>query len=250
MNALPRAAAAEWLKLRSVRSTWWCAGGAVTTMMLVAALEADSTGRYLRQQDAGPGSAEAVTTTVAGAEWVLYIFAALGMLAVTGEYATRTIVVTLACTPSRSRLLLAKAAVVGAASFAAGLLVAALGVAVSAPMLHDLWDFETGRVAGRILAIAARLALVALLALGLGTLIRRSAGTITVVFGLVMVLPLLLQGLAAWSGAAFLTAVAGYTPGPAGQRLVAGDPVAGLVLAAWAAAALAAATWALRARDA
>jgi hypothetical protein len=216
-------------------------------MLLVAVLEAEDTAGFLRRQGQ---PVEPVSSVLAGVEWVQLIFGSLGMLAVTSEYATRGIVVTLACTPSRTRLLLAKTAVVGAAVFAAGGLIAALGVAASAPLLQRYWEFDPGQVAGRILAMAAYMALIAVLALGLGTLIRRSAGTITVLFALLYVLPIGLQGLAATLDAEFLNTFASFTPGPAGERFMAGEPVSGLVLTAWAAAAVAVGVWVMRRRDA
>jgi ABC-2 type transport system permease protein len=250
MSALGRVAAAEWLKLRSVRSTWWFAGGALLLMLAVAGLDADGMARELRAGGAEPGSVEAASTTVTAAAWVRFVLGSFGMLAMTSEYATRSIVVTLACTPSRTRLLLAKTGVVGAAVLVAGVLMAALGVAVSTPLLGEYGDFDPAQVAGRVLAAGVQLALIAVLALGLGALIRRSAGTITVLFVLLLVLPEVLHQLAELFDAGFLATAAGYTPAPAGDRLMAGEPGFGLVLAAWGAAAVAAAVWALRTRDA
>lgn len=243
-------AAAEWLKLRSVRSTWWFAGGALLLMLMVAGLEADSVAKDLRAEGAEPGSVEGTSTAVTASVWVRMVLGSFGMLAMTSEYATRSIVVALACTPSRTRLLLAKAAVVGAAVFATGVLIAALAVAASAPLLGEYGDFEPGLLAGRVLAIGAQLALIAVLALGIGALIRRSAGTVTVLFVLLLVVPEVLQALAELLDAGLLATAADYTPAPAGDRLMAGELGFGLVLAAWGAGAVAAAVWALRTRDA
>jgi hypothetical protein len=38
---IPATAAAEWLKLRSVRSTWWFVGGATAVMLLTTSFEVD-----------------------------------------------------------------------------------------------------------------------------------------------------------------------------------------------------------------
>ena len=250
MSTVTRAASAEWLKLRSIRSTWWFAGGALLLMVLVAGLEADSLARDLRAQGAEPDSVEAGSTAVTAAAWGRFVLGSFGMLAMTSEYATRSIVVTLACTPLRARLMVAKAAVVGAAVLAAGVLIAALAVAVSAPLLGEYADVDLDQVAGQILAIGAQLALIAVLALGIGALIRRSAGTLTVLFVLLLVLPQVLQQLADVLDAEFLATVAEYTPSPAGDQFMAGELGFGLVLAAWGAGAVAAAVWALRTRDA
>ena len=244
------AAAAEWLKLRSIRSTWWFAGGALLLMLLVSALEADSVARDLQAVGAEPGSVDGASTAVTAAAWVRLVLGSFGMLAMTSEYATRSIVVTLACTPSRTRLMLAKAAVVGVAVLAAGVLMTALGVAASAPLLGEYADFDPGQVAGQVLAVGAQLALIAVLALGIGTLIRRSAGTLALLFVLLLVLPPVLQELADVLDVGFLATAADYTPAPAGDQFMAGELSFGLVLAAWGAAAVAAAVWTLRTRDA
>jgi ABC-2 type transport system permease protein len=125
-----------------------------------------------------------------------------------------------------------------------------LGVAAGAPLLGEYGDFGPAQVAGRILAIGAHLALVAVLAVGVGTLIRRSAGTLTVLFLLLLVLPQVLPELADVLGVDFLATLTDYTPGPAGDRLMKGEPAFGLVLGAWVVAAGAAAVRALRTRDA
>ncbi len=246
MNALLPVAAAEWLKLRSIRSTWWFLGGSLAVMLLVASLEAQD----LRAEAAAPASVEEAAAVLPAVVWAHFVLGAFGMLAITGEYATRGIVVTLTCTPSRTRLLLAKTAVVGGVVFAVGVVISVLGMAAGVLVLGDHADVDAARGAGRVFAIGAHLALIAVLALGLGTLIRRSAGTLTVLFVLMMIVPILLQAVAERLGVPSLDTLGNYLPGTAGERFIAGEPAYGLVLAAWAAAAIAAGARALRARDA
>lgn len=244
------AISSEWLKLRSVRSSRWFAGGALATMLLVAALNADDVAGELRAAGAAPGSYGAGETALAGVSWLHYILGALGMLAITSEYATRSIMVTLACTPSRTRMLLAKAAVVFAAVFAAGIVLAAGGIAAGAPMLGDYLNFDAGPLTARIAAMATYLALIAVLALGLGTLIRRSAGTLTVLFSLLAIVPAVLNAIAERLKLEVLFTISNLTPASAGERFMAGDTEYGLALVAWAGMAVAGGIWALRARDA
>ncbi|MCO1658532.1 hypothetical protein [Pseudonocardia humida] len=250
MTALTRAAAAEWLKLRTLRSTWWFLGGALALMLLVAMLDASDTAAALRAQGGAAGSVDAAAPAMSALPWARVVLGALGLLVMTSEFATRSIMVTLACTPSRTRLLLAKACVVVAAVFAAGVVLAALTVAASAPLLGEYVDLDAGVLGGQLLTMGAHLALVAALALGLGALVRRSAGALTVLFVLLLVLPLVLQEAADPLGAEFLVTAADFTPGPAADRFMAGESVFGLVLAGWAVVAVAAGAWALRARDA
>ncbi|MEV6103223.1 ABC transporter permease [Streptomyces sp. NPDC051940] len=249
--SLTHTVASEWLKLRSVRSTWWFAGGAVLTMLVIAPMSALTAANNAEGLGTEPGSIAAYSMAVAATAYgTQFVLGALGMLSVTSEFATRGIGVTLACTPSRERLLAAKAAVVAAAGFAVGLPVGALGVATSAPMLEEYGHFEAAPTAGAVLAMGVHTALVAVLALGLGTVIRRSAGTVAVLFGLLMVLPSVLLMLADSLEAEFLATAADFTPTAAGERFMTGDVLYVLVLLAWAAGGLAAGVRALRSRDA
>jgi ABC-2 type transport system permease protein len=234
MTALNCAIAAEWYKLRTTRSTWVIVVGAVLLMMLGAGVAA--------RDDVGVESADASDAALRFVPVVQFALGALGMLAMTSEYATRSIVVTLACTPSRTRLLLAKAVVVGVAVFVAGIPVTLLGVAVSAPQLTGLSHVDAGQLTARVLATAAYLALVAELALGLGVLIRRSAGALTVLFLLMIGLPVMLPRSTG--------RLVEFTPGRAGDHFMAGEFGYGLVVAGWASVAIAAGIWALRSRDA
>ncbi|WP_419996793.1 hypothetical protein [Streptomyces boninensis] len=245
------AAAAEWLKLRTVRSTWWFAAGAVALMLAVAPGTAltvgnnmEAAGDPLHSVEVGPLAATAVLYAVH------FVFGALGLLSMTAEFGSRSIGVALACVPSRARLLGAKAAVVGAAVFAAGVPVAALGTALSVPVLGDYAaPYGMGEAVAQVLAMAAHLALVAVLAVGIGTLVRSTAGALTVLFALLMVLPAVLQTLADLVGS-WVMEVAALTPTVAGERFIGGEWAYGLVLVAWAGAGVALGVRSLERRDA
>jgi ABC-2 type transport system permease protein len=234
-------AAAEWIKLRSLRSTWWFVGGSAAIMLLVASLEPD---------DGDPSTVLAVpVATSALLYFVQYALGAFAMLAVTGEFATRSITVTFACTPSRSRVMLAKALVACGTVLLVGTGVAALGVGVAATRFGELGALEGEHVVD-VLTMGLYLAMIAGLGLGLGTLVRRTAGGLTILILLLVVVPEILRLLAARFSAPVVDTIAQFTPAPAGARLLAGEWEYGLVLVAWAAAAITAGTWALRTRDA
>jgi ABC-2 type transport system permease protein len=75
------------------------------------------------------------------------------------------------------------------------------------------------------------LALLGLFALGLGSLIRRTAGAITAVIGLIIILPVLIQGLPhSWQNA-----VARYLPSAADQAIIGHTKftAAGPILGPW-----------------
>jgi ABC-type transport system involved in multi-copper enzyme maturation permease subunit len=125
---------------------------------------------------------------------------ALGAVFITGEYRRGMIRTTLAASPRRGRVLAAKAIVIGSVSFAAGLAGAAvafpfterkLNAAGWKPPVWQVWSLFSQTGTQVVVGTAALLAVTALLALAAGTILRRSAGAITAVIGLV-IFPLVL----------------------------------------------------------
>jgi ABC-type transport system involved in multi-copper enzyme maturation permease subunit len=191
---------------------------------------------------------------------------------ITAEYRRGLIRITLTASPRRGRVLAAKAIVIGSVTFVAGLVAAAAAVIFGAQLSRHLgtyvfpasWATELRMIAGT----AALLAVAAVLALALGTVLRRSAAAVTLVM-VAIVLPYIL-GVASvlpvsasdWllritPAAAFAVqqaapqypqVIALYTPGSGYFPLA---PWAGLaVLCAYAALALGLAVVLLRRRDA
>ncbi|MFG2055198.1 ABC transporter permease [Micromonospora sp. NPDC048930] len=248
------AVAAEWTKLWSVRSTWWTVLAAALTMAATAAQLAIYAVNANTDDDpaVGPGILGVGEIVTGSLELTQYVVLALGLFAISSEYATGTIRTTLRCTPSRSRVLLAKAVVVGAVTFLVGLLLGGIGAVVARPVLGEWGRAPLGGTVGDVLASATYLALVGVLALGLAAALRGAVLTLTVLFALLMIVPLSLQE----PGITVLTRIADGFPGVAGNHFLAGesDPypavVGLLLLAGWAAAALAVGRWALARRDA
>lgn len=183
---------------------------------------------------------------------------ALGVLFVTAEYRRGTIRTTFAASPRRGRVLAAKAVVIGGAAFVAGLVAAVGSFLLAGPLLRSghrvppsLFD---GPVTRAVLGTALLLAVVAVLALAVGTLLRHSAAAITTVLLLLLVPQIVATGLPV-SAALWLdrvTPAAGFAVQQTLHRYdTAIGPWAGLgVLCGYTALALAAALWRLRTRDA
>jgi ABC-type transport system involved in multi-copper enzyme maturation permease subunit len=216
---------------------------------------------------------DSVKKTLAGTFAGLIAVTVIGVMFITAEYRRGLIRTTLAASPRRGRVLAAKAVVLVAATFAAGLAAAAVTIPLGEHLLH-----QNGNPIPPVTALtwlqvvvgtAALLAVSAVLGLAVGTLLRRSAGAVTAVIAGI-VLPYLLAtvpgilpvGAEQWllrvtPAAGF--AVQGtltpysqvntvYAPGTGYFPL---SPWAGFtVLCAWAAAALALALFLLRRRDA
>ncbi|MDH6460304.1 ABC-2 type transport system permease protein [Micromonospora sp. A200] len=253
-GGLPGAVAAEWTRLWSVRATWWTLLAGVLLMAATSAQLAIYAANANTNDD--PADDRGVVTVgsvlVGALELTQYAVLALGLLAVTSEYATGTIRTTLQGTPSRGRMLLAKAVVAGAVTFAFGLLLGLVGVLAAGPLLGEWGRAPLAGTLGDVLATATYLALVGVLALGLGAALRSAVLTLTVLFAVLMIVPLSLRE----PDITLLTRISDAFPGVAGGHFLAGDtdpypPVVGLVLlAGWAGAALAVGRAALRRRDA
>ena len=239
---LGRAAGAEWIKLRSVRSTYGSLAAAVAVTVGIAALAA-----WAVITDDQPNPATATQLAAAGASVGQFGLVALAALAITGEFATGGIRTTLAATPARWAVLAAKAAVVGAVTLPTGLVATALATLAASAILGIGTD-GIGAVSARS---AAALALTSLLVVGLGAVLRSAAGTITTAVAVLFAPPI----LGALVSNEPVAAVLDYLPaglstvlvGGTGERY--GPAVAALLLGAWAVGALAAGSIALHRRD-
>jgi ABC-type transport system involved in multi-copper enzyme maturation permease subunit len=216
---------------------------------------------------------QTVEHPLAGAFAGLIAVIVVATMFITAEYRRGLIRVTLAASPRRARVLAAKAIVVGAVTFAAGLAGTAVAFLLGLRIMHSNGFFVlpvTPLTEVRVVAgTAALLAAAAVLALGAGALLRRSAGAVTAVIAAI-VLPYVLAtsgvlpaGPSRWlltvtPAAAFAVqqSIPDYpqvsnacTPSHGGCYPL--EPWAGFaVLCAWAVAALALAVIVLRRRDA
>ena len=256
MNTLSLVWISEWIKLRSVRSTWWAVGGAFLAMAVAAALDGTSTANELQAEVAPPGSTTYVSLAISGVNFVQFIVPVPAMLLITSEYASRSITFSLQCVPARTRLLLGKAGIVAAFGFALGTLLGVVGVAVGVPALGEYGHFVAGDTVRSVLAIGLYCGMISMVALGVGTFTRSSAATVSLLFLVLLVASTLLGGLGEAMGWDWLVTISAYFPNIAGETFITGSdqpysPVIGLLtLSGWAAAALLAGLAALKTRDA
>jgi ABC-2 type transport system permease protein len=174
----------EWTKLRSVRSTWWCTCLYLLTVGGSGWLAAAST-------DSSARAAIAVQTALTGFGFGQLVLVVLGVLAVTTEFASGSVLVSLTAAPRRTRLLVAKTVVVTAWCL---LLSAVLAVvcALAARTLTAVpggvqpTDPEVLRILGLQVAAAG---LVGVLSVALGAVLRSTAGAVGLGTSLVFVLP-------------------------------------------------------------
>jgi hypothetical protein len=248
----------EWIKLRSVRSTYlillFAAAAAVGIGYLVAHADAN---HFSAMTAAEKAAFDPVRECFSGWGLALLAFGAMGVLAMSSEYTTGLIRTTFAAVPRRRAVLAAKTAVVGVITLLAGEVIAfatffAGQWALSARHL-DVTLAHPGALRG-VLAAGFYLAVTAWVGLGLGAVIRHTAGAITAMAGVVLLLPQIVHALPApWN-----IRIGNYVLDVAAQQTIAQHPAAGffsagpsfLIVAAYAAVAIAAAAFVITRRDA
>ncbi|WP_328942511.1 ABC transporter permease [Streptomyces sp. NBC_00250] len=180
------ALASEWTKIRSVRSTLWTLGVMVLLMLTiglgVAAIAANA-------GEAGMGDESALGFGFFGMLPASICVITLGVLTIASEYGTGMIRTTLTACPSRARVLTAKAIVFFLLVFTVTTVVATFVGAVQVAVVDGADTPTTAEWLRATVGAGLYLAMLGLLSLALGTLIRHSAGAITVMIGLLL-LPL------------------------------------------------------------
>jgi ABC-2 type transport system permease protein len=245
----------EWQKLRTVRSTWYIVAVFGAALIGLAVLAA-SHENYAQMSAAGRASFDPTYDAFLGLVPGQLLLGVLGVLAITTEFSSGMIRATFAVAPSRPLVLAAKAAVLGAVTLTAGEISAFVaffaGQAIlKAPAPHATLG-QPG-VLRAVLMAGAYPALIALISLGIGAIIRHTAGGICAVVGMVFVLPLLFS-----LGGSLQNTAQKFLPDTMRNSLIAARPVAHLLspgltfglLCGYATVALAAGAWALARRDA
>lgn len=168
---------------------------------------------------------------LAGTFAALIALIIVGALFITEEYRNKMIHLTLAASPRRSRVLVAKAIVLWAVTFVAGLVGATLATELGERLARDngvyIFPVSSSTELRVALGTAALLATASVLALCVGTIFRHSAGAATAVI-VAVVLPYILIAIP-FMPASVSKAVATVTPGAAfavQQTLVPYDQVA------------------------
>jgi ABC-2 type transport system permease protein len=183
----------EWIKLRSLRSTWWTLAVSVVAMIgLSILLLSITSAHWSTTSHADKLTFDPTENGFAGVAVAQLAMAVLGVLVVTGEYSSGMIRTTFAAVPRRGLVIAAKAAVLGAVTLLAGEIFAFATFGIGQRFLAAPAPHASLGQPGVLRAVALAgvyLALIALIAAGIGTLVRRSAAAIAVLAGLIFVLP-------------------------------------------------------------
>jgi ABC-2 type transport system permease protein len=189
----------EWVKLRSVRSTFWALTVTVVLGVALGAVISAVTARgYPRFSVSEKQSWDPTGVSQAGVAIASLAIVVLGVLCISSEYSSGMIRTSLIAVPKRGRVLAAKAlvlavvaSVVGEVTCFAAFFVGQALIAGHAPHAA-LGDPGVARaVAGGGLYLAA----LAVLSVAAGTLLRHPAAAITAMMAVVLVLPGIAQAL-------------------------------------------------------
>lgn len=262
IDELRRTVASEWTKLWTVRSTWWCLAGA-TALAIGCSLILGASSATNLLNEGSTARFPAGQSVISATSFVQFALVSLAMLVITSEYASGGMRITLQATPSRGLLLAAKALVLAPVMFATGVLSGAAAAAfeylvLSGDTFGGYVTLPPAQTAVDLLRVGGFFALVSVLTLGVGAAMRSAAGTLTVVFMLLMGLPLLLlmtgsqpalevsMRMPLFAGLAFMGSIDNLTGGPIPYS--SGEGVVWLL--GWTGAAVAAGYIVLRRRDA
>ncbi|SDJ48004.1 ABC-2 family transporter protein [Frankineae bacterium MT45] len=248
----------EWTKFWSVRSPIWTLLVAVAlTVGLGALFSAVRSSQHASMNAHELATFSATATSLSGMSIAELAIGVLGVLVITGEYATGMIRSSLTVVPKRLPVLWSKIGITSGVSFGAMLIASFAAFFLGQALLSSHGLSTTLGAPGvfrSVVGAALSVTVIAIFSLGLGALLRNTAAAISTFVGIFFVLP----PLAGLLPGSLSTDITPYLPSNAAAALFGGDtgftllsPWSGFaVLCAYAAAITAAAAWRLRRTDA
>jgi ABC-2 type transport system permease protein len=184
----------ELTKLTTLRSTFWTLLVTSVGTLAVTFLSTDSVGHHSARWYKG---FDPTSQSMSGLALGALAIGVFGILSITGEYGSGTIRSSLAAAPRRPLLLMGKALVVGTVALVLGeiLIFAAFGlgqVTLAGQGAPTAALYQPGVLRAAVLS-GAFLALLGLLGVGLGVIIRHTAGALAAYVGVTFLLPVLIQ---------------------------------------------------------
>ncbi|WP_306338228.1 ABC transporter permease [Streptomyces sp. KL118A] len=237
---------AEWIKIKSLRSSLVSLVIVFVATIAITALVFATVGR----SEADNADAEPLFDAFYALNFGQIAAISFGTTAVSSEYTSGALRISLAAVPRRGLFYGSKMAVIGGLALLAGLVTSFAAFLIGQAFLgdHAIGLGHPGAVRACV-GGGIYLALMALLAAGLTAVLRSGVAVLGILIPFTLIVSFVVGDVA--DGAA------GFLPDKAGQQVLheaptgSLGPLAGLaVCAAWAAAALLAGWWAVRRRDA
>jgi hypothetical protein len=215
-----RVAVSEWTKLRSLRSTRWSLlVGTVLSIGLPLIFATVISNRWSHLSPHERADRHPLDVALAGVQIAQLAIGVLGVLVITGEYSTGMIRSTMIAVPKRLPVLWAKAGVYAAVTFALMLPAVLLAFVGSQAILRNhhilQLSFTHPGVPRTVIGGAVYLTLIGVFCLGLGAIVRNTAGGIAFFAAIMFVIPPLLNILpTSWNNA-----INPYLPSSAGNSI-------------------------------
>jgi hypothetical protein len=226
---------AEWTKIRTLRSTWFTVGGAVFASVGLAALICVAqVSQWDQMSPKQRLEFDPTSTALIGVLFAAVILGSLAVRAITSEYSSGMIRVTFAAIPGRRGVLAAKALILAAIAFPVALATNFASFFIGRQILASKGVSMSLSQSGVIQAIvfgALVVSLITVFGLGIGGIIRRTAGATTAL--MLATIGSQIFGIALPAGARQ------YLPGAAIQAAVSVKHLSGLLSPATAVAVLA-----------
>lgn len=189
----------EWLKFWSLRSSWYAYGATVLGMIALGALFSGVTAnRWATVPARFRVDFDPTGTSLRGFEMAQLVIGVLGVLVVSGEYSTGMIRSSMAAAPKRLPVIWAKAIVFTVIAFVgcefASFVSFYLGQALLSSQ-HIQTTLSDPGVLRTVFGTGLYLTGVGLFGVGLGWILRSTAGGIATLFGLLLILPELVRAL-------------------------------------------------------
>lgn len=214
-----RVVKSEWIKLRTLRSTYATLVVTVVVMVGLGALVCwAQAGHWPSMPADEKAHFDAVGWSLVGFLFAQLALGVLGVLSFSGEYSTGMVRATFAAVPRRLPVLWAKAAVFGAVALAVSTVAALASFFAGQQMLsaqHIQASLTAAGVPRMVLGAALYLTLIGLFGVALGALTRSTPGGLSSLLGVVLVLPQVVKGLPT----SWFDAVSPYLPNNAGAAL-------------------------------
>jgi ABC-2 type transport system permease protein len=215
-----RVIVSEWTKLRSVRSTRWSLLVATVLTIGFPILASSVISSHWGHQSASErASFNPLDPALIGSQIAQLAIGILGVLVISAEYSTGMIRATFTAVPKRLPVLWAKAVVFGLVTFALMLPSVLIAFFASQSILsrhHASYSWSHPGVARAVVGAALYLTVVAVMTLGLGTILRSTAGGIATFAAIFFVIPPLMNVLpTSWNDA-----ITPYLPGNAGRSII------------------------------
>jgi ABC-2 type transport system permease protein len=209
----------EWTKLRTVRSTVWTLVALVVASIGVGIIaSAETASHWSTMSLADKIGYDPTNLSLSGLALGQIAIGVLGVLIITAEYSTGTIRATLAAVPNRPLVLATKAAAFGGVALLVGEVVSFVAFLTGQTLLSGHAPHATLGQPGVLQAVVLAgvyVAGIGLVAMGLGAIIRHTAGAITALVGLVFLVPLILQAFPS----SIKNSVSQYLPSDVGSAM-------------------------------